>query len=377
MRAHAPPGAPPLFRITDVLTHEEIRALLPASNLRGLAAVGSTWALIAVAFAAVARWPSPGVVVAALVFIGARQLALGILMHEAAHRTLLVPRRLNDFVGEWLCAKPIWSDLAGYRDSHLRHHRFNGTAEDPDLPIVSQFPTTPAGLVMCFLRDLLGVTGAFRLAVTLLVDFGFLAFSASGEGTPLDQRSRRTWEIVRAGARNLSKVAIPNLAILGVLWAVGHPRLYLLWWVAWATTMQAFFRIRAMLDHACTPDPGDPLRNSRTTGAQLWERLTVAPHRVNYHLEHHLLMTVPFFNLPRLHALLRERQALAHACVERGSLAVFAQAAAGAGAPPAESTRRGPLPPPLPAYHRREHASLVAYLGGEVTRRAILMRRGA
>jgi len=375
MRAHAPPGTPPPFRVTDALTRDEIRALLPASNLRGLAAVASTWALIAIAFAAVARWPSPGVVVAAVVFLGARQLALGVLMHEAAHRTLLVPRRLNDFVGEWLCAKPIWSDLAGYRDSHLRHHRFNGTPADPDLPIVSQFPTTPGRLVMCFLRDLLGVTAALRLAVTVLVDFGFLAFSVSGEGTPLDQRSRSTWDVVRAGVGNLSRVAIPHLAILGVLWAVGQPRLYLLWWVAWATTMQAFFRIRAMLDHACTPDAGDPLRNSRTTGAQLWERLTVAPHRVNYHLEHHLLMTVPFFNLPRLHALLRERGVLDKACVDRWSVTVFAQAAAGSGAP-AESTPRPPPAPPLPAYRRREHASLVAYLGGEVTRRAIQMRRG-
>jgi fatty acid desaturase len=376
MRAHAAPGALPPFRVTDALTREEIRALLPASNPRGLAAVASTWAGIAIAFAAVALWPSPGVVVAAVVFLGARQLALGILMHEAAHRTLLVPRRLNDFVGEWLCAKPIWSDLAGYRDSHLRHHRFNGTPTDPDLPIVSQFPTTPAGLVMCFLRDLLGVTAVFRLAVTLLVDFGFLAFSASGEGTPLDQRTRSAWEVVGAGARSLSRVAIPNLAIFGVLWAVGHPGLYLLWWVAWATTMQAFFRIRAMLDHACTPDAGDPLRNSRTTGARLWERLTVSPHRVNYHLEHHLLMTVPFFNLPRLHALLRDRGALAQACVDRGSLTVLARAAAGSGTPPAESHPGPPRPPPPPAYHRREHASLVAYLGGEVTRRAILMRRG-
>jgi fatty acid desaturase len=50
---------------------------------------------------------------------------------------------------------------------------------------------------------------------------------------------------------------------------------------------------------------------------------------VNYHLEHHLLMTVPHYHLPRLHALLRERGVLARACVEpAGYGAVLRRAAA-------------------------------------------------
>jgi fatty acid desaturase len=50
-------------------------------------------------------------------------------------------------------------------------------------------------------------------------------------------------------------------------------------------------------------------RNTRTTRAHVLARLTVAPHHVNYYLEHHLLPTVPHYRLPRLHALLRERGA--------------------------------------------------------------------
>jgi fatty acid desaturase len=33
-------------------------------------------------------------------------------------------------------------------------------------------------------------------------------------------------------------------------------------------------------------------------------RAIVAPYWVNYHVDHHLLMYVPCFNLPRLHRLL-------------------------------------------------------------------------
>ena len=50
-------------------------------------------------------------------------------------------------------------------------------------------------------------------------------------------------------------------------------------------------------------------------------------NRVNYHLEHHLAMTVPHYNLPRFHALLRERGVLDDANVVQGYRRVLARAA--------------------------------------------------
>ncbi|MEE8508037.1 MAG: fatty acid desaturase, partial [Myxococcota bacterium] len=41
-------------------------------------------------------------------------------------------------------------------------------------------------------------------------------------------------------------------------------------------------------------------------------------NRVNFHLEHHLLMTVPHYNLPRLHRILAERGVLDEALVTTG-----------------------------------------------------------
>ena len=74
-------------------------------------------------------------------------------------------------------------------------------------------------------------------------------------------------------------------------------------------------------------DPADPLRNTRTTIAHWWERLLVAPNCVNFHLEHHLAMTVPHYHLRRMHRMLVDRGALAEACVTRGYLAVLQRAA--------------------------------------------------
>jgi fatty acid desaturase len=100
-----------------------------------------------------------------------------------------------------------------------------------------------------------------------------------------------------------------------------------LWVAAWFTTHTLVTRIRSIAEHALTPDLDDPLGNTRTTVVSWWERLFLAPNRVNYHLEHHLLMTVPHYNLPRMHRLLRERGVLDRACLERGYWRVLKRAA--------------------------------------------------
>ena len=291
----------------DALTREEVTELLRQRDWPSWVALGTTWGLVFASMALVAVWPNPLTVVLALFVIGARQLGLAVLMHEAAHRTLFRSRRLNDFVGQWLCAYPIWSDVATYRPYHLQHHAKTGGPEDPDLGLIKPFPITRRSLGRKILRDLTGRTG---------IKFARASF----------QRSVARWHDP-AGRKAAVGVVVTNLGLLAILGLAGHPWLYLLWVGAWLTTNTLVTRIRAIAEHALTPDADDPLRNTRTTLARWWERLLVAPNRVNFHLEHHLLMTVPFYNLPRMHRLLRERGVLDRACVERGYLEVLRKAA--------------------------------------------------
>jgi fatty acid desaturase len=62
-----------------------------------------------------------------------------------------------------------------------------------------------------------------------------------------------------------------------------------------------------MAEHACLESSPDVLRSTRTTQAGWIARACVAPIRVNFHIEHHLMASVPYFRLPKLHALLRQR----------------------------------------------------------------------
>jgi len=302
-------GAAPANPWTEALSPGERRELLVIHGSRAWLSIVTNWGLVGAAFALVAWAPNPVTVVLALVVIGGRQLGFAILMHEAAHRSLFRSRRWNDVVGNWVCAYPVWSDLYPYRAYHLQHHAKTGTAEDPDLSLAAPFPVTRASLRRKIWRDLTGQTGWKRARATFRRDLGL----SQGRVRRLDF----------TGVRNFRGVTITNAVLLAVLALCGHPALYLLWVAAWFTTYSLVMRIRSIAEHGMVPDPSDDLRNTRTTLARWWERLLIAPNRVNYHLEHHIMMAVPHYHLPRLHRLLRERAVLAGACVTEGYLRVL------------------------------------------------------
>ena len=84
----------------DVFTAEEWARLSPKSTWRGLVLVAGAWGLIAAAGALFIVWPNPLTYVLAVMIIGARQLGLAILMHDAAHGALHSDQKINDWVGE-------------------------------------------------------------------------------------------------------------------------------------------------------------------------------------------------------------------------------------------------------------------------------------
>ena len=298
----------------SALSVEERRELHQTIAWRSWLSFATNWALVAAAFAVVAYAPNPLSILVALFVIGARQLGCAILMHEASHRSLFRNHALNDWAGNWLAAYPVWLDLVPYRAYHLRHHTKTWTAEDPDIGLAMPFPVSKRSMARKIWRDLSGQTGWKRARATLRRDLG---------------RSRGKVKREDSGVPALRGVVITNGILFGLCALAGHPALYLLWVAAWLTTFSLVMRIRSIAEHAMIDDPADPLRNTRTTIASWWERLLLAPNRVNFHLEHHLLMAVPHYKLPRMHRVLRERGALANACLASGYAEVLRRAASG------------------------------------------------
>lgn len=276
----------------EVFTPEEIRSLSRRSDLVGALLVLHAWGLIGGSMALFVWLPNPLTFLVAVMVIGGRQLGLAILMHDAAHGLLFRTRRLNEFAGQVLCAWPVITALHLYRPYHLKHHRHTQQAEDPDLVLSAPFPITRQSLKRKVWRDITGRTAYTRRLEQVKFTWGEAGLSW-----------RERWDrLVKGG---LVGGLGANLALLILLSALGYWWLYpALWLLPLATWYQLISRIRNIAEHAVVPDNDDALRNTRTTLAGPVLRLLLAPYWVNYHLEHHLLLSLPCWKLPAAHRVL-------------------------------------------------------------------------
>lgn len=305
----------------DILTRDEIRAFTRRSNLAGALAIAWSWLVIAACFAALALVPHPFVFAVVVIVLGGRQLALAVAMHEAAHGTLFRTRWCNDVLTDWLCARPVWSDTARYREHHLGHHAHTGTDRDPDLGLALAEPMSRRSLRRKLLRDITGLSGLRRIVGLLAIDAEILVYDVGGNPRRAPRRSSAYH--LRALAKNIWKPILANVVIAAALAAAGHAWEYSAWFVAYVTMFSLVVRVRSLAEHACTARTDDQLRNTRTTHAGLLARVAFAPLHVNYHLEHHLLPTVPWWRLPALHRTLAARGALPPTSLARGYLHVL------------------------------------------------------
>ena len=305
-------AAAPRVRPEDFFSPDEWRAVSARSRWRGLWLVLHCWGVIGLAMLAGVLWPVTlplGVLV-----VGARQLGLFILMHDAAHGLLHPNRRVNDTVARWFCS----SSLTEYRPYHLQHHRYVQQAEDPDLPLSAPFPISRVSLRRKLLRDLSGQT-FFKQRLGPLLD---RARSGRAPGAPLGQQSQELVRGQRFLIGNALGFALFAVAGYGWLWLV-------LWLLPMASWLPLISRVRNIAEHALVGQgQADPLRQARTTHAGWAARALLAPYWVNFHSEHHLFTQVPCWQLPRAHALLQRQGTTARMEIQPGYAAVLSLATA-------------------------------------------------
>lgn len=311
---------------SEWLSKDERKIILTKNNWRAAYEVGFTWLLIIGAFALVIYFPHPLSYIVAWLIIGGRQLACSIIMHDTSHHALFTNRALNNFVGKWLGGFPVFSDMLKYRPYHLIHHVHTGTDEDPDILLTEGYPTHWLSMTRKFFRDLTGLTGIKSQFAFLLMQLGILEYNLGKKISRIEDPNRNFIKLIQNGFKNLSGPIIANFVIWLILWSMGHPGLYWLWIISLFTSYQLFIRIRAMAEHSMVKDRTDPQANTRTTYASPLERLFFAPHFVNYHAEHHLMMTVPPYNLPKMHRMLLDNGFYEKGLLEKSYLSLIRKA---------------------------------------------------
>jgi fatty acid desaturase len=287
--------------------HGEVPVVV-AGQVRGLAGdtrdmIGVTPGLLAyniaylalawiIAIAAIGLfWLYPAWYTFALAFliVSSRQQALLNVEHECVHRKFVNSRVWNERIGRYLCAGPVGSPFSAAQARHLSHHRLLGTPEDPDHDLhAGERLRTRGGLVRHFVGGLIG---------------GYAGMVLMGPRIPDSP------ETPKSKLRDLSSLVLCQGLIAAGLTLAFDWWVYPALWLAPLATATVFCHLlRSFVEHAITDDETREHSNRLITiRSNLLERELVAPYKMNYHAEHHLIPSVPAPRLKRLQKRLRER----------------------------------------------------------------------
>ncbi len=237
------------------------------------------WLVIGVSVASVV-WLHWALAPLAILVIANRQRAIGNTLHDAGHNSLHRNRAINDAIANALIAPAAFSDVAHYREQHMRHHMNLGvSATDPDYLAPPHRPT--AGWVDSLLRNVLSVRQWWGSVAGHL---------GSGDVRWPAKLYICAWWVAAC-------VLIGLAAGAQFLWAF-----VLLWMLARATAFHLITMFREMCDHYGLR-PGGILSFSRDVRGDAFLFRLIHPRNNGYHLTHHLLPAVPYYRLARAQQL--------------------------------------------------------------------------
>ena len=303
------------YKPLDLLSKEQLKEIREKKDWINLVSISVNWLQIIFTMALFFYFPNVLTFLLAVVVIGSRQFALAVLAHEGAHNLLFSNEKMNDFASQWFCAFPIFSDNRPYRPYHLTHHRFTESENDPDISLSAPFPITKASFRRKVIRDLTGQTGFKRYSIALKSIFSSEADNFKGK--------------IKKISDKISGFLITNLVIFSLITILSHWSIYfLLWWIPAFTYYSLIVRIRNIAEHSVTPGETN-LNNTRTTKASFLTRYLLVPHHVNFHLEHHLFTNCPWYNLPKVHEMLKGEPLRDKMCIEKSYFSVLRKATSG------------------------------------------------
>jgi fatty acid desaturase len=248
-----------------------------------------------------ARAPSVLLSVPLLLLAGFFANGLVQLGHEAWHGNLFRARLPNALFGHLFSLLSL-VPFRSARDAHLRHHRYNRTARDPDAYNVG--------------ADGLLVRAQFYVVVTLGLALAPLHFGVLYPAVFMRGRAL-VGHVVELTVNALVWFALFRYVLVPNGWA--RPLVEL--WVLPFLFATPWNGLKSIADHYANRWEGDRFHTATTVRTTaLWTFLWSG---LNHHLDHHLYPRVPGHHLPRLHEHLRGALARRDAPVFDGYLRVF------------------------------------------------------
>lgn len=237
----------------------------------------------------IALWPSPWAIPFWLAYGVLYGSASDAWWHECGHKTAFKTPWKNEVCYHIACFCLLRSPIV-WRSSHVRHHT--------DTIIVGRDPEIVAMRPPDLFRLGLNVFGLIELQ-----KFGRrLLIHAMGKVEPEEAayiRAQDLPKITKAARIHLGIYAgvIVVSALLGSilpLMLIGLPFFYGAWHRVMTAVLQHLGLAENVTDHRL---------NTRTVYMNPLSRFVYL--NMNYHLEHHMFTMVPYYNLPKLHALIK------------------------------------------------------------------------
>ena len=283
-------------QFVQLVSADELRLLSEQSLSDTFVAIGGLWVEVAILLAAAdllprlaLAWAVPAGILLVLL-MGLRMNAFGVILHEGSHGLLAKSRTLNDRICNWGIAFWTINSVEEYRPTHRLHHRYLGQERDPDR-VFYLVPFRRGALTALLLQDLLGVT-AFTRATTRI------SGTSQQSGAPASLLTR---------PQLLVGKFVTQLVVLGqFLLFQGVRRGILFYVVFWLVPIVCMYpmilRLKTITEHF---DQG--MRNPNSvhwiarTSCAGWLQNHLLGARMEYHFEHHVLPTIPYRGLKKLH----------------------------------------------------------------------------
>jgi fatty acid desaturase len=284
------------------LDRDTLIRLAQRAPLRLLAQTAFEWLCIIALIVLAQACSNIAVSVLCMFLIATRQHALLALMHEYSHYQLSRSRAWwNDMIGDIFTALPFFVTIHGFRRNHMEHHRSASPEHDMNMMFLQQkaryqFPMSKTRFFAEIVKHAIGWYTLDELK-------GYTVERNMALQLPRSTRVLR---------------AVLALALIAAATWFGWWGAILLYWILpMSTFMMAILYVRDVGEHLGLPSAG--IANSRTVKAGWLERFLIAQNGVNFHAEHHLYPSVPFFRLDALHdALMRDANYRAQAVVTQG-----------------------------------------------------------
>jgi fatty acid desaturase len=213
-----------------------------------------------------------------------------VAIHEAIHYGLVPNKKVNDILGSFM-ALLVTFHYGEIKNAHLAHHKYLGSSiDDPDYPF--------------YIKD--SVNQKISVLGLLLRPLKGLLYKRTNLNKGQKYNARK----------GIIRILFFQIILLFLLWQ------FSIWlafaWVASLASIPGFLmHVRLVFEHSGLIVDEEPLVDQRLgarthvrpntiIGGLFFDvfRIIVSPFSFNYHHEHHLLMTIPYYNLWKFNKLL-------------------------------------------------------------------------